>query len=50
MQSTGFTEIEEYYDFPLSTLEGWIVQGVYIGDAPVTVQAHAVCADPPDAP
>jgi hypothetical protein len=50
VQSTGFTEIEEYFDFPLSTLDGWIVQGLYTGDAPVTVRVHAVCADLPDSP
>ena len=47
VQSTGFTEVEEYYDFPLYDLGGWIVQGLYTGDAPVTVQVHAVCADLP---
>ncbi len=47
---TGFTEVEEYFDHPVLTLDGWQVHGLYTGDAPVTVTLYAVCANLPDPP
>jgi hypothetical protein len=48
--STNFTEVEEYYDYPMYTLEGWAVSGLFTGDAPVTITLYAICADLPDPP
>jgi hypothetical protein len=48
--STNFTEVEEYYHYPVTTLEGWAVSGLFTGDASVTITLYAVCADLPDPP
>jgi hypothetical protein len=48
VRASRFTEIEEYYDFPIQpNLDGWAASGLFTGDEEVTVEVRAVCADLP---